>query len=230
MSNELATTQTVPTQLPAVSQASLDMLGAMTTAGSFLSRMRLFTKGKAVNQGLVSPGEFGIQESEDRVTRLGKSIDVIVIAVRAKASDFSDLDNIINSYDMASDEFKRIQAAADVKGEDGSSASWGPSFLLYERNSKRFLEWHTNTASARREAGKLGPFLQSQKPCTLGVRLAEKGKFSWHCPTVNDCSTPITLPSQDAIDREVAKFMNPPTATVETATAEEEATSKRRSR
>lgn len=231
MSTEIAKTDT-PLQLPAVTQDGLNALTEMTKSSKgFLSRVQLYTKGKAINHGLVMPGEYGIAESEDDITRLGKTMDVVPLAWRPKALDISDRDDIKTSYDAKSAEFQRIKDEASTKD---SGCMFGPSFLLYERSSGRFLEWFCNNESARNAAGKVSGFLpQTDKPpaaMTVGSRVAEKKSYSWHVPTITECSTPITLPDSETVMREVERFLNPPAAQSETASAEEVAQTNRRAR
>lgn len=198
---------------------------------SYLSRMQLYTKGKAINKGQVLPGHYGIPEDEDTIIDLGKSVDLLVIAWRPKALDISDRDEIITSYDAESDEFKRIQKQSSVKD---SGCMFGPSFLVYERSTQRFLEWFANNESARREAGKLSPFLmksgEQPKPVTLSSRVAEKKTYSWHVPSVAECSVPIELPPVEQLKSELDRFLNPPSEATEVASEEEAETVKRRAR
>ena len=60
------------------------------------------------------------------------------------------------SYDMESSEFKRIAAKSN---EPESHCQYGPSFLVYERSTGRFLEFFCGNKSNRIEAKKLFPFL-----------------------------------------------------------------------
>ena len=233
MSNKLAVSE-VEAAVPAVLATSQESLGLLSTMSKstkgFLSRVQLYTKGKAINHGLVMPGEYGIAESEDQITRLGKSMDVVPLAFRAKAIDLSDTDSIVSSFDLNSDEFKRIQ---DASTTENSGCMWGPSFLFFERSTERFLEWFCNNDSARREAGKVGPFLPKDgqvHAMTMGSRVAEKKTYSWHVPTIAECSTPIKLPPADEVAREIERFLNPPKASAEKATTEEAAAASRRAR
>ncbi len=114
--------------------------------------------------------------------------------------------------------------------EPESHCQYGPSFLVYERTTGRFLEFFCGNKSNRIEAKKLFPFLPLTQadidakaaagndvsdlrahgplPVTLKVKLAENKRGSWHVPVVVKCSTPFTkLPSMDVIVREMQKFL-----------------------
>jgi len=222
-------------QLPSVQIGSDEDFNAIAKSSDFLGRLQLYTKGKAVNRGLVRPGHFGIPEGEE-VMDLGDSINLLVLGRRPKALDMSDTEAVIAVYDVASDEFKRIQAAS---GERDSHCMYGPSFLVYEETSGRFLEFFCGTKSARAEAKKIFPFLPLTQaaidamatrgedvgnlqphgplPMTLKSKLVEKGTFSWHVPVAVKCGQGLNkLPKSETIIREIQRFLTIPgsTATV----------------
>ena len=154
------------------------------------------------------------------------SVDMLPLARRPKAIDMTDMEALVISYDMESEEFKRIAAKS---AEADSHCQYGPSFLVYERSTGRFLEFFCGNKSSRIEAKKLFPFLPLTQadidakaaagnrvgdlkphgpiPVTLKVKVAENRKGTWHVPVVVMCSTPFTrLPSDDVIragDRQV---------------------------
>ncbi len=230
--------------LPTVQMGSDDVYDSIAQSSSFLQRLQLYTKGKPIDRKLIGPGRYGIPESADEITDLGESIDVIVLARRPKAVDMSDSDCIITSFDPDSVEFKRI---ATKSAEKESNCMYGPSFLVVERNNwQRPLEFFCGTKSSRAEAKKIYPFLAlsaedierrglvGEKPhgpiaMTLTVRLVEKGKWSWHVPVANRCTTPFTkmLPNE-RLGVEMQKFVTAEADSVEKV--EEPTSGKRRAR
>ena len=215
-------------QLPSVQIGSDEDFEQIAKSSDFLGRLQLYTKGKAVNRGLVRPGHYGIPESDEEVIDLGDSVDLLVLARRPKALDMSDTEAVIAVYDVKSAEFERIQAQA---GERDSHCMYGPSFLVYERSTGRFLEFFCGTKSSRAEAKKVFPFLPLTQPAidamaergedvsnlqshgplpmTLKSKLVEKGTYSWHVPVVQKCSTPFSkLPKPEVIVREIQKFLS----------------------
>jgi hypothetical protein len=188
-----------------------------------LSRLQLYTKGKAIDRRLIKSGHYGIPESATEITDLGPSIDLLVLARRPKAVDMSDSDEIITSFDPESAKFTRI-AAKSLEKE--SNCMYGPSFLVIERNNwQRPLEFFCGTKGSRAEAKKIYPFLalsaeqiearglKDEKPhgplaMTLTARLVEEGKYLWHVPVANKCTTPFTeLLADEKILDEIMKFI-----------------------
>jgi len=213
--------------LPSVQMGSDEDFAALAKGANFLGRMQLYSgKSKVVSKNIIRAGHYGIPVAEDEVIDLGSSVDVLVLARRPKALDMSDLEAIVTSYERDSDEFKRIQAKSE---EPNSSCQWGISFLVYERNSGRFLELFCGSATMRREASKMFDFMMLTEddikrkeeagkdvskltphgplPMTLKSRYIEKGSFSWHGPTVFPCSTPIKLPEEAVVVAEITKFL-----------------------
>jgi hypothetical protein len=237
MSNENELVPIDQTQLPVATMGSDDGFGELAKGADFLGRLQLFSKGIAINKNLIAPGTWGIPEGDDVITTIGKSVDVVPFARRPKAIDLHDTNAIITNYDMKSDEFNRIKAAA---GQQNSGCMYGPSFLVYERTTGRFLEWFCGTKSTRGEANKMYPFLRVTEadivarpalegtephdahPFTMNVKLVEKNTWSWHVPVVIPCSTPFTrLPLVEKVIFEMQRFMNPVDAGVETVDEEE---------
>lgn len=226
MANELVTLDL--TQLPSTQVGSDADYTTLAQVGNFLSRLQLYTKGKAVNNRKVGPGEWGIPEGGDELTRLGDSVDVLVLARRPKAINLSDTEAIETSYDPNSDLFKGIAQAAETPN---SGCMYGPSFLVFERSTGRFLEYFCGTKSARAEAGKIYPFcpltpsqIEAKKAAgadvtgmtphgpmamTMKTRLVEKGTYSWHVAVILPCSTPFTnVPPSQTLIEQITRFVS----------------------
>jgi len=128
-------------QLPSTQLGSDEQFAELSRRPGFLERLQLFTKGDAINQGLVPPGTYGIPESKDRIIKLGAQIDVLPLARRTKALDMSEQTPIAN-YDATSDQFKDIAARSQESDRKVTrsacmaraswcsnappAASWGP--------------------------------------------------------------------------------------------------------
>ena len=210
-------------QLPSTQIGSHDAFDDLAKGGGFLARLQLCSKDKYVTGGFITAGHWGIPESADEIVDLGKSIDVIPLARRPKAVDLNDKEAISTSYDVESTEFKRIRAKAATKN---SGCMFGPSFLVYERSSCRFLEYFCGSVSARQEAKKIYPFLahtaediaarnlniepHGTLPLTLNNKLMKKKDWIYHVPVVVACSTPFTnSPPRKSIIQEMERFLNP---------------------
>lgn len=244
MSTELTTLNNLFADGGALAKQSaknMKQLDALSKATDFLPRIQLYTKGKAIDKDLIEKGHYGIPRSGDQIDDLGKSIDVIPLALKAKAIDMSDPENLIISNDVDSEEFKRIEEMASTPN---SGCAVGPTYLVYERSTGSFYEFFCGSKSAIRESVKINQYLpvtplmiqenltkekepRFAKPLTLGVQLLEKGNWTWHAPRVQDCLTPFdNLPDREELVKQIEKFLKKEDSGVETVT--EETKSKRR--
>ena len=102
-------------QLPSVDLTTDDELKELTTGTDFLQRIQLVTKGKFVDTQKIAPGRYGVpQPGGDDILDLTEQIDILPLAVRAKALDMGDRDAIIAVYDMNLPEFDRISFNMDL--------------------------------------------------------------------------------------------------------------------
>ena len=221
--NALATLTTLPVSAP---KTDLTKYGGEV---EFLQRIQLVTKGKYVDKSLIAPGHYGVPTSGDEIIDLGTTIDILPFAVRDKALDTTE-DPPLVVFDPDDPVFEDI---ADRAGEKDSGCMFGPSFLVFERNTGKFYEFFCGTKSGRMEAGNFAAYLpvseeqaeqfegltaQPPQPLTLSAKYIERPRHSWHAPQVNKCSTPFTnLPDMGKIVDEVNKFLNPKESDVEKA-------------
>ena len=134
MSNDIATQDAGSLMnLGNTQVADLSKYGKETT---FLKRVQLFTKGKLVDKGKIRGGHYGVLEGDDQVTDLGEAIDILILAARDKALDTTQ-DPPLAVFDENDDVFADIVERS--KGSD-SGCMWGPSFLIFERNTATLYE------------------------------------------------------------------------------------------
>ena len=191
-----------------------------------MSELQIFTKGNAVDRGLIRPGHYGISENDEKVTDLGESINLVALARRPKAIDMTDANAVVTNYDPETEEFKQIAARSL---EINSHCVYGPSFLVYEQGTKRFLEFFCGTKATRSKAKEIYPFLpmtasgiarqmaagndvsglepHGPLPLMLKTQLVKKGKYTWHVPVVTKCHTTFTMPTEEQINTEVSAFI-----------------------
>lgn len=220
--NALATLTTLPVSAP---KTDLSKYGGEV---EFLQRIQLVTKGKYVDKGKITPGHYGVPDGDEDIIDLGESIDILPFAVRDKALDTTE-DPPLAVFDADDEVFADI---VDRAGEKDSGCMFGPSFLVFERNTGKFYEFFCGNKSARMEAGKFSSYLpvseeqaaefqieaQPPQPLTLRAKYIERPRYSWHAPQVTKCSTPFTnLPPIEKIVEEINKFLNPKTQEVEKA-------------
>jgi hypothetical protein len=223
-----------------------DIFQAVAKSGSFLERVQLYTKGNAIDNGLIAPGRYGVPRGDDVIQDLGNEMDILPVCCRVKALNMQDRDNIITNYDSTSEAFRAIKELGD---KPNSNCMYGPTFLVFERSSGQFYEFFCGTSSTRKEAPKIGYYLPksaadaetlsrtlsrpvstSPEVCTLKVKYIKKPTYGWHVPVCVPCSSPMTnLPSREVILEEIAKFMAMKSTEAEVVAAED-ATARRRAR
>lgn len=238
MGNELATVNL--TQLPALGlSVTSDIFKAAAKSGSFLERIQLYTKGAAIDNGLIAPGRYGVP-SGDVINDLGHEIDILPLCCRVKALDMRDRDNIITNYDPTSDVFQTIEKIFSTTAN--SACMCGPTFLVFERSSGKFYEFFCGTSSTCKEAPKIGAFLPKSKedaerlhvgtapePCTLKVKYIKKPTYGWHVPVCVPCSAPFTnLPATEVLIDEINKFVALKNSEIEKVEEVDATNSKRR--
>ncbi len=200
------------------------MLDLLKKGGTeFLPRLQLQTS----NSKDCKSGEFPVNHyalaSDQTLKDVGTTADVLVLAVRMQALDFSDDENIVSCFDPKvvdgepTGTFKDIMDRAS--GAD-SKCMWGSQFLVYLPSQQSFATVFFGTKTSRRDApammAKLG------KAATLGAKKIPNKKFGdYFSMSVMNCSEPLDAPSTEAIGKEIERFQNPPEQVVEKATTEE---------
>jgi hypothetical protein len=228
MSNAIAT-QDQTANVPAVAGSFYDEI--LKPSKKYLKSMKLYTKGKAIDQGLIPPGRYGFYISKEEIGDLGNNIDVLVLERRPCAIDWSNKAKIIRLFDDTDPEFVRIWNAS--KNKD-SNCQCGTSLLIFERATADYYDWFCYSESTKRAARELfafmpldeaGAALANEKakakgsneivsahpaiPVNLKIKLST-GQYSYHYPLISRAGAPFTnLPTDDLVAAEIAKFKNP---------------------
>lgn len=204
----------------ATTEKAVDFDNYASTGGGFLPRIQLMgSQSKLVQQGKIAVGHYALIEGE-QILDLGEDTDILALAVRDKAMDTGG-EKPIAVFDRDSDVYRDIVHRHETVKR--SNCMHGPSFLVIERTTGRFAELFLGNKTGRYEAETMKGFLAINEtsaeelgieprgplPCTLRIKFIE-GTNNYHCPKAGRCSTPFdTLPELDAINEEVAKFVNP---------------------
>ncbi len=215
--------------LPSTQIGTDDQFNELAKGGDYIGRMQLYTKSKANLEGKITPGHYGIPESDQQITDLGPSVTILPLARRPRAIDMTDMEALVISYDMESEVFEDI---AERSTQANSHCQFGPSFLVYVPSQGRFVEFFCGNKSSRIEAKKLFPFLpltqadidakaaaghdvtglkpHGPMPVTLKARFVENRKGAWHAPVVLSSTDVLSkLPTQECIIREIQQFLAP---------------------
>ena len=215
-----------------VTQSAEDLtkVDALSNSSTFLARIQLYGRGLAVDKDQISKGHFGVPRGDEDIQDLGKSVDVLVIARRAKALDVSDKTNLIETTDPDDGEFNRIVDLADNTKD--SKCMYGPSYLVYERTTNKFYEFFCCTKSSRYESSKINTYLpvtqamldaglteetelRGPKPMNLAAQYIERNDYAWFAPKVADGITPFDkFPSMDEVKTELDRFLKKQSADV----------------
>lgn len=209
MSNELV----VPTvnfgELLNVNTGELAALKDIASS-RFIPYMRLFSGGAEVLQGNVPAGTYGSPQSDGKILSFGKTVDLIPVAMRPMAMRTEGGQTIV-TYDVSSDLFKQIEAAANVKGggSDMNPNKHGPVYLFFEKSSKKFYTLFGYTASWKRVHADIADALPGQfggkgpNPLTLSSKWVEvksaKGDFAWWAPVVSPAAGGFSAIGEEAL-------------------------------
>jgi len=191
-------------------------LEAFAGAADFLPRLMLLASGSALAiEGKVPAGEYAAIADKENYVKLGAEVDILCCVWRPKAMDVSG-DEIISVFDKDSELFKQIQ---EKSGGKDSGCMYGPEFLVWIKQTKKFATFFMASKTMRREAPKMNQYLT--KPVTLRSRLIDppKSKYKWFGPVVSACSTPFDIPPVDDLKTEIDKFNTPPEQQLEPADA-----------
>ena len=196
----------------------------------YIKSIKLYTKGKAIDMGLIPPGRWGIYESKDQITDLGTKIEVLIVARRPCAVDWT-VKPAVRVYDDVDPNFIRIRELA----ANSSKHECGVGLLVFERSTGDYYDWYCQSASTLRAAKEafgymevteeMAKELQAQGkdvqphgmlPCTLTAKFMDGGNFTYHAPLVSKCSAPFTnLPDEKTHLDTIARYLNPKSQTGE---------------
>lgn len=181
---------------------------------SYIGRVQLYSKGKAVDLQQIPARHWGIPTTSNKIIDLGAEPDFLILARRPKAMSFEHTDfPVVQSFDPESELFQSIETRANEGGED-NAATVGISFLIYERNSKRVLEYYASSKSALMACDTLFAFLPDGEKTldqldavTFGSQVIEGRKYTYVAPTFAECSTPITGIDPTMAVEQIQKFL-----------------------
>ena len=188
-------------------QQEAELLAEVASGGAYLPYMQLFTtKSGPVTEGKIPGGHYGVVR-DGNITDIGKEVNLILIAVRARAYEKTDGGQITVVFDKNDAEYIRIQ---DLQASGVQGCMAGPEFLVWIPSEKTFATYFCGSKTLKREARKLGRFLGGHA-VSFRVHLIDNGKHKWHGPLVSACSVSLpSLPDSEELTEEVQKFKNPP--------------------
>lgn len=171
-------------------------------SGDYLPRLQLMTAASDKCKTNTFPINHYALIRDQSFIDLGMEVDVLVIAWRPKALEIGE--ELISSYDSESTTFKSIQERSAARD---SGCMFGPEFLMWIPDQQAFATFFMGSKSARKEAPNVHGKLQNSG--TLGSKLIETKRYKWQTPIMKGCFTPFDMPDQEAMQKEVDKFLNP---------------------
>lgn len=201
-SNEL-----IPAGSLAVGKYAADsVFGEIASSASFLPRIMLMQSGsEPVKEGKAQQGHHYLIEGKDQLTDLSREAALIPLGWRPKAMDMSNLEQIITVYNHTDPEFARIMAKSE---EPNSNCMYGPEYLVWVPDLKKFATYFMSSKTSRRAAPQLKALIGRR--ATLKSELIRAKKFSWFGPVITICSRELTPPPLDEVNTQLEKFNNPP--------------------
>lgn len=200
----------------------------LTQSSSFLSRLQfMVSQSPLVQSEEMKANTYYIIKGKNSYVELGATCDVIPIYMRFKAIRYGDND-VLAYYDIKSEAFQQIRY--EFENVPNSGCSCGPEFLVYVPAESAFCTLHFGNKSCLGQAPNLkkriitdeNGNIEQTLPATLKSGLGENKKGQkWRYMTVEPCSAIFDPPDQEALEKALKMFMNPPVQNVEKATEEE---------
>lgn len=190
-------------------------LSAVTKVGDYLPYVQVYSgSSKEVKKKEIEMGVFGIRESKNSLINIGEEFIAFVIAWRPKAMQFQP--KVLSFFDVESKEFKEIEAKAEEKN---SGCGFGPEFLLWLPEYKRFATYFLGNKTGRNEAPNLIGPLKDKGPfaCIQKAKLIETPDYTWHGPTTLPYDNEFEMPVLADLQEQLHKFNNPPVSQEEVA-------------
>lgn len=220
------------TQDLAVSQqVSEEDAAAIVKSGDWLPRVQVMgSTSTLVQEGKLPVGIFALVHSKGNFVDLGKQINFLGIAFRAKAMRFTA--KPISIFDRNDEEFKQIQIDSQ---KQNSGCGWGPEFLLWLPAQATFATLFCSSPTLRNAAPDILAIMRKD-PTTYGPgavtgepHFIKTETRSWWGARFYQCTTPLPPVVDDEAEwkakykEELEKFKNPPKKVIETEAAPEAA-------
>jgi hypothetical protein len=181
----------------------------------FFPVLKLMTSSAdAVKNGSVPPNTFILQAGK-QMQMLGKSVDVLVFAVRPLALHYSNDNEVIaKSYDTQSATYQTI-AARVASGVNAKGFLEGPEFLVWIPDLKCMATYVMGSRSAKNASGPMRALLINAEngvnPAHLTSEMikSKKNGMTYSNPVVTKAATPITtFPTVDVVKSMIGKFFD----------------------
>ncbi len=156
---------------------------------------------------------FIMKQTKEASVDCGKSPVVVPVAMRLKAVEeklTKDGNKWINYYDVASPDFQRVIAEANVKGATGFF--YGPEFLLWVDNvgpdGGMWAHLMCGSKSSRNNSAEIAEYAKTYTPIRLPARLHDGGKYKWEVFGVEKANQALVAPpTADEVKSKLEAFI-----------------------
>lgn len=201
----------VPQAAVATADAGNALIQAMAGSSAFLPRIQFLSGSSTKVKKKEFPSDhFAYITGKNKYDDLGEEFDCLVLAMRPKALDTSDPDGIITCFDPKIVDKKMTGLFANIAERSSvkdSGCMYGPEYLLWVPAKKAFATMFFCNPSLRLESANI----QSKigHPVTIGYQFIETKSHEYNSPEIRECTTVFDLPTQEAVNEECHKFLNP---------------------
>lgn len=189
---------------------------------SFLPYLQLYgSNSEEAKRGLIPIANYGtVEGKEAKLTDVGKVILIVPCAWRAKAMWFKSPDGKVKAFhNQKSPQFEKIKNAADADSNSGNM--YGPEFLFWFPQQKRFVTFFMGSKTQRNAAGPIHALLpRPGRGLTAGLLTAvliDNGTHTWHGSTVSPSDQSFELPDGPTLEATVREFLQPRDSAIEEA-------------
>lgn len=193
------------------------------SAGGWIRRLELKSKGKLIDNETLKPGSFCIPIGDDSAIDLGKDIDLMILGYRPKALDMGGSD-IIEVFEPEDSVFQDIKKRA---AEHNSYCLEGYSFLVFERTLREVVEFFFGSKSLKPFSFQMvngAPLsieeiksegledIEAHGPLTLNLRVKKSPskRHSYFIPEIAVSADPIELTDAEIeyVSGQINKFVD----------------------
>lgn len=184
-----------------------DWMKDLTKGKEWLGRLTL-TNGQSevVVSGKIGIGRYLYEYSKDEQVDLGRDLDIMVIAGRAKALDFG-VSPPVSSYSATDEHFKSVVERLKVDQKD--KCGFGPEFLVWVPAAKKFMTLFLMSWSAKKIAKPLNALVGKWAHLSASMSTNADNKAYW-VPTVGPLSIAGEAPDPTEFEKAFHEFKNPP--------------------
>jgi len=166
-----------------------DKIFTEISSQSFLPRIMLMQAGsESVKTDKIKQGHFALVLDKESPMDLGDVFDALVLTWRPKAIRIEGNEIVEDLYDFEDPSYKKIMEDSETR-VDGMSALFGPEFLCYVPQQKKYATFFFSNKTTRREAPVVKGLLG--KIVTFKRKIIKSGARSWFGITTFESTTPL---------------------------------------